>query len=98
MICCGCPTPGVEGYPRVVPDLVVETASPSQSRDGLAAKARAWLQAGVRLVWVVWPKQRVVDVWLPGDEQPHATLGVDGTLDGGDVVPGFSYPVAALFR
>src|SRR5918911_4371593 len=88
----------VEGYPRVVPDLVVETASPNQSRDGLAGKARAWLQAGVRLVWVVWPKQRVVDVWLPGNERPHATLGVDGTLDGGDVVPRFSYPVAALFR
>ena len=88
----------VEGYPHMVPDLVVETASPSQSRDGLAGKARAWLQAGVRLVWVVWPKQRVVDVWLPGNEQPHATLGVDGTLDGGDVVPQFSYPVAALFR
>jgi hypothetical protein len=49
-------------------------------------------------VWVVWPKQRIVDVWLPGDEQPHATLGVDGALDGGDVVPLFSYPVAALFR
>src|SRR5918911_23808 len=46
----------VEGYPRVVPDLVVETASPSQSREGLAGKARAW-------------------------------LGVDGTLDGGEVVP-----------
>jgi Uma2 family endonuclease len=88
----------VEGYPRVVPDLVVETASPSQSRDGLAGKARAWLQAGVRLAWVVWPKQRVVDVWLPGNEQPHATLGVDGTLKGGDVVPQLSYPVAALFR
>ena len=88
----------VEDYPRVVPDLVVETASLSQSREDLAGKARAWLQAGVRLVWVVWPRQRVVDVWLPGDEQPHATLGVDGTLDGREVVPGFSYPVAALFR
>jgi hypothetical protein len=52
----------------------------------------------VRLVWVVWPKQRIVDVWLPGNEQPQATLGVDGTLDGGEVVLGFSYPVAALFR
>jgi Uma2 family endonuclease len=88
----------VEGYPRVVPDLVVETASPNPSRDGLAGKARAWLQTGVRLVWVVWPKQRVVDVWLPGNERPHATLDVDGTLDGGEVVPGFRYPVAALFR
>jgi Uma2 family endonuclease len=95
----------VESYPRVVPELVVETASPSQSRNGLAGKARAWLQAGVRLVWVVWPTQRVVDVWLPGggtdgtgNEQPRATVGVDGTLNGGDVVPGFGYPVAALCR
>jgi Uma2 family endonuclease len=88
----------VEGYPHVAPDLVVETASPNQSRDGLAGKARAWLQAGERLVWVVWPKQRVVDVWLPGNERPHAKRDVDGTLDGGEVVPRFSYTVAALFR
>lgn len=87
----------VEEYPRVVPDLVAETASPSQSREGLSDKARAWLKAGVRLVWVIWPKRHIVDVWQPGASSP-VTLDIDATLDGGDVLPRFSYALADLFR
>ena len=52
---------------RLAPDLVVEIASPTQSRRALAAKARRYLAAGVRLVWVIWPRDRQVDVWRPGD-------------------------------
>ena len=36
----------------LAPDLVVEIASPNQSRPKMAAKATRYLQAGVRLVWV----------------------------------------------
>jgi Uma2 family endonuclease len=83
---------------RLAPDLAVEVVSPSQSRRDLAAKARLFLSFGTRLVWVVLPKQRQVDVFRIGSDEPSATLGIDDTLDGEDVVPGFSYPVAALFR
>lgn len=83
---------------RLGPDLVVEIASPSQSRPKLAAKVRRYLAAGVRLVWVVWPKRRQVDVWRPGDERPGMTLGIGDTLDGADVLPGFSYPLERLFH
>jgi len=82
---------------RLAPDLAVEVVSPSQSRRDLAVKARLYLSFGTRLVWVVLPKQRQVDVFRLGSNEP-STLGVDDTLDGEDVVPGFSYPVAALFR
>ncbi|HEX6121639.1 MAG TPA: Uma2 family endonuclease, partial [Ktedonobacterales bacterium] len=67
------PTPGspeYEGFWPLAPDLVIEVASPSQSAPELAAKARRWLDAGVRLVWIVWPKARRVDVWLPGGDAP----------------------------
>jgi len=60
---------------------------------------RAWqlyLTFGTRLVWVIWPRYTRVDVWRPGDETP-ATLEVDDVLDGEDVVPGFTYPIARLF-
>jgi Uma2 family endonuclease len=63
----------------------------------MAKKAAEYLNAGTRLVWVVWPRWRQVDVWHAGDETP-ATLTVEGELDGEDVVPGFAYPVADLFR
>jgi Uma2 family endonuclease len=80
------------------PDLAAEVASPSQDAGEMAAKARVYLRAGTRLVWVVWPQSGHVDVWhsdvLTG---PVAALSISDTLDGEDVVPGFSYPLADLF-
>jgi Uma2 family endonuclease len=84
-------------YSALAPDLVVEIASPSQYRPEMAAKARLYLELGVRLVWVFWPRQKRVDVWRPGSDQPVATLGVDDTLSGEDVLPGFTLPLAQLF-
>ncbi len=51
----------------------------------------------VRLVWVVWPNERQVDLWLPGNENPVQTLNLGDALDGREVVPGFAYPLAELF-
>ena len=83
------------GYSEVVPDLVVEVASPSDSRRELNDKAQMWLRHGVRLVWVVQPDTRTVDVHAAVG--PVATLGDDDALDGGDVLPGFSCAVRAVF-
>nr|MDQ2831864.1 Uma2 family endonuclease [Chloroflexota bacterium] len=74
----------------------VEIASPTQYRPAMKAKAARYLAGGTALVWVVWPKRQQVDVWRRGDNKP-LTLGIGDTLDGETVVPGFSYPVAALF-
>ena len=64
----------------------------------MAAKARLYLRGGTRLVWVIWPERRAIDVWRPGDsDRPTATLGANDALDGEDVVPGFVYPVADVF-
>lgn len=90
-------SPEWASYWRVAPDLVVEVVSPSQFRPEMAAKALAWLKAGARLVWLLWPAQRQVDVWRAGDVRPAATLGSMDTLDGADVLPGFTVPVAGLF-
>jgi Uma2 family endonuclease len=81
---------------RVAPDLAAEVASPDQHRPELAEKARRCLEAGVRLVWVLWPKTKQVDVWRAGASEP-VLLTADDALDGLDVLPGFTYPVAQLF-
>ncbi|WIG59210.1 MAG: hypothetical protein OJF49_001957 [Ktedonobacterales bacterium] len=91
-------SPEHSGFWRLVPDLVAEVASPSQYHPELAEKARAWLEAGARLVWVVWPESEQVDVWLPGQDEPVETLRAGDNLDGRDVAPGFTYPVANLFE
>ena len=85
---------------RLAPDLVAEVASPSQFRPELRDKAARYLRAGVRLVWLVWPSQQQVDVWrrdANGAPELVATLQRDGALDGADVLPGFTYPLADLF-
>jgi Uma2 family endonuclease len=82
---------------RLAPDLVAEVASPHQYRPEMAAKARLYLDRGVQLVWIVWPGDRQVDVWRPGSDAPIATLSEADTLDGLDVLPGFTCPIAELF-
>ena len=83
------------GYSEVVPDLVVEVASPSDGRRELHDRAYMWLSHGVRLVWVVQPSARTVDVYQP--EQAVATLNDEDALNGLDVLPGFACEVSAVF-
>ena len=94
------PSPTSSDYyqraPQLAPDLAVEVASENQFAPGMAAKAQTYLAFGTRLVWVIWPRYQRVDVWRPGDDQP-TPLGIDDTLSGEDVVPGFTYPIARLF-
>jgi hypothetical protein len=64
----------------------------------MAEKARMWLAAGVRLLWLIWPRDKQVEVWRPGSDEPVATLALTEALDGLDVIPGFTYPVSRLFE
>ena len=80
------------------PDLAIEVVSPDQKPDEMAAKARTYVQGGTPLVWVVWPQSAHIDVWRSGNPAaPAATLHIGDMLDGEDVVPGFTHPVAAVF-
>ncbi|HEX6819296.1 MAG TPA: Uma2 family endonuclease [Ktedonobacterales bacterium] len=88
---------GSTGFPRLAPDLAIEVASPSQYKPEMNDKAKAYLDTGVRLVWVVWNDTQTVDVWRLGSDAPAATLAMGGALDGLDVIPGFSYALAELF-
>jgi Uma2 family endonuclease len=68
--------------------------SPSDRASEVAEKATAWLDAGVRLVWVVDPQARLAAVHHPGGLV--TVLRQDGVLDGEDVLPGFRLPLAPL--
>ena len=83
------------GYAEVPPDLVVEIVSPSDTRREVHDKALMWLSYGVDLVWVVQPDTRTVDVYEPG--RAVMTLDEHDTLDGGDVLPGFTCAVSEVF-
>ena len=84
------------GFIRVIPDLVIDVASPSETTPTLHAKANAYLDQGVSLVVIVHPDREEIRLWLP--DRTARVLGPDDTLDFGDVVPGFTLPIATLFE
>jgi len=89
----------VEGLPSKfwmgAPDLAVEVLSPSDKRPHVDRKIAQYLELGVRQVWFVEPSHRRVTVFRP-DRSP-AVLHEADTLDGGDLLPGFQYPLSRLF-
>jgi len=92
-------TPEARHYAKLAPDLVAEVASPSQYRPEMATKARLYLERGVRLVWIIWPERQEVDVWRSASQDaPAMSLDVTGSLDGLDVLPGFTCPIADLLK
>jgi Uma2 family endonuclease len=89
------PADAWEKFLELAPDLAVEVVSPSDSANDVQEKVREYLDAGVRLIWVVHPMQRTVTVYAA--DRTARLLYEDDTLDGGEVVPGFSIPVADVF-
>lgn len=83
------------GWVAAAPDLVVEILSPSETASELEDKLRDYRAAGTRLVWVVDPATRTVSV--RSASAPERWLAEDDTLDGGEVLPGFTLSVATLF-
>jgi Uma2 family endonuclease len=89
-----------EKPPREVPtypDFVVEVKSPTDSKRSLRRKAEKYLEYGTRLVWLVFPDEKQVEVYSLLEEDV-ITLGLDGVLDGKDVLPDFSLAVKDIFK
>lgn len=78
------------------PDLAVEVLSAGNTVAEMDRKRREYFEGGTRLVWIVDPVARTVAVYT-SPEAPATVLGERGTLDGGDVLPGFTLDLHALF-
>jgi len=84
----------------VAPDLAVEVISPSETARKVLDKVRAYLLAGTQLVWAVDPIDKVVDVYRLADDDTVnvQTIDINGILDGGSVLPGFTLAVKDIFK
>jgi Uma2 family endonuclease len=89
------PLPHTDPWP-VVPELAVEVVSPSDLAEDLRARVAEYFQVGVLQVWVVYPKQSLVDVYQASGTMHTLTRADD--LDGGEMLPGFRLPLTALFE
>ena len=86
----------VEGYWPEAPDLAVEVVSPNDRFAEVEEKVADWLTAGTRMVLVVNPQAKTVTVRL--SEREARIFAEEETFDGGEVVPGWTLPVADVFR
>lgn len=87
--------PSEEAYSTLSPDLAVEVLSPSNSEKDMRVKVANFLSVGT-VVWVVDPDWKVVEVYVPG--RSVKKVRIEGILDGGDVLPGFTLAVKDLFQ
>ena len=79
----------------VLPDLVVEVVASRDRAPEVGGKVEMWIEAGVRMVWVVYRLRRTVEIF-----QPHGQMllvSEQEQLTGADVIPGFFTPVAEIF-
>jgi len=80
----------------LAPDLAIEVISKSNTPKEMGGKLADYFAAKVRQVWYVYhTPRREVHVYLSPEER--TVLGETQTLDGGDVLPGFTLPLPSLF-
>ncbi|MEG4493204.1 Uma2 family endonuclease [Microcoleus sp. D3_18_C4] len=86
-----------DGFLEGAPDLAVEILSPSNTVEEIHNKLVEYFENGARLVWVIHPKEKYVLVYRSSQE-PDRLLKSANSLDGEEIVPGFTLPVAELFQ
>lgn len=85
-----------KAYPELTPALAVEILSPGNTRREIAGKTAEYFRSGTELVWVIDPETKTAKVYRSPEEVTE--IEADGTLDGGDTLPGFSVTLAKLFE
>jgi Uma2 family endonuclease len=84
-----------KGHIRIAPDIALEVVSPNDGADDVQIKIDEYLQAGVRLVWLVYPSTRQIHVYRPDGSISRLTTTDD--ITGEDVLPEFVCRVEDLF-
>lgn len=79
------------------PDLAVEIISQNDTVGEVMDKLKEYFRAGTRLVMVVYLNTQQVYVY-EGSMTNVRIVDIDGTLDGGEVLPGFELPLRDLFQ
>ena len=85
-----------EPIPVLAPDLAVEVISQGNTPEEMDRKLREYFEAGVKLVWYVYPQTRTVRVYIGPEDVLE--LREDQTLDGSDVLPGFTVQIRDWFQ
>lgn len=85
-----------EDYLETIPELVVEIRSKNDLLAYMRRKVEHYLKAGVEVVWLADSAVKTITIHAPGVEP--IIRGAEDTLELLDLIPGFSLPVADIFR
>jgi Uma2 family endonuclease len=85
-----------EPIPNLAPDLAIEVISQGNTPQEMERKLREYFEAGVKLAWYVSPQSRTVRVYTAPERVLE--LDEDKTLEGGDVLPGFTVNIRDWFQ
>ncbi len=87
--------PDPEGFLPLAPDFVIELRSASDRLKPLQDKMQEYIDNGVRLGWLLNPKDRTVEIYRIGKgiEVLHSPIEVSGE----DVLPGFVLSLEGIF-
>ena len=80
----------------LAPDLAVEVISKSNTPEEMDRKLSDYFAAAVRRVWYVYHTPRR-EVRVYASPEQHTVISEQHTLDGGDVLPGFTLELKQLF-
>jgi len=82
------------GAALYIPELCIEIQSPDDSAKHMIDTAQFYLANGAKMVWLVYPKKQLVETLTLDSRE---LLGIEDTIDGGDVLPGFKLDVKRIF-
>ena len=80
-----------DDFGDLAPDLAVEVLSPSERPRHVLDKVGEYLEAGVRMVWIIDPRKAKAIVYRSLSDVTELQGG--DALDGGEVLPGFRCPL-----
>ncbi len=80
---------------EIVPDIVAEVISPSETTRMIQRKLMQYFAAGVKELWLVYPEAREVEIWT--DPNPPEQSFAGNTVLESALLPGFKLPLEDLF-
>ena len=85
-----------ESFFRFAPDLAIEVLSPNNTRAETQERLKDFFASGTRLAWIIDPESKSAEICYSLEERK--LVGPNGELNGEDVVPGFRFKLAELFK
>ncbi len=80
----------------LAPDFVVELRSSTDRLSTLQAKMREYIASGVRLAWLLNPRDKTVEIYRAGRDVE--VLADPASLSGEDVLPGFTLDLTPIWQ